>query len=276
MKKMSKVCLSMLILIIISVLFSALPGCEEEKEKVQSPANVETKVTVTTEEQKAAEANAAKLKEQEKRAAADAALKAAEQKAAEKKAADDAELKAAEQKAAEQKATATQTQITLKASSETIKQILDEIGFWETSADDFRDMAVPDCNLIDLDGKPRKLSSYRGKNVLLFEWVTYSPACKFQFQFLKDLREKVSENQLAILAVAIQTDKDDLQKVKDYLQKEKISLPVFYEPQNSLSTPLQFNMYVPCSYFIRPDGTFKVGVIEIITVRDLIRVLQAK
>jgi len=276
MNKMSKVCVSLSTIIVITFLFSVLSGCE--KEKVQPAENAETKATASAETQKAEEVKAAELKEQEKKAAAEAEKKAVELKAKED-AMKEAERKSAAEaakQAAEQKAAAAQPKITLKTSNETIQQVLTEIGYWETAADDFRNMAVADCNLIDLDGKPHKLSSYRGKNVILFEWVTWAPACKPQFEFLKNLREQVSEDQLTILAVALQTEKDDLLKVKEYVQKEKLNFPVFYEPQNSLSTALQFNMFVPCSYFIRPDGTLKVGVMEIITVRDLIRVLQAK
>lgn len=222
-------------------------------------------------EKKEAELKAkeAAMKEAERKSAAEAAKQAEEQKAAA-----EAATKAA-QKETEQ-TTPAKPKITLKTSNETIKQVLADISFWETAADDFRDLVVPDCNLIDLDGKPHKLSSYRGKNLLLFEWVTWSPACKTQFQFLKELRDRVSEEQLAILGVALKTEKDDLSKVKEFVQNEKINFPVFYEPQTSLSSGLQFNMFVPCSYFIRPDGTLKVAVVEIITVRDLVRVIEAK
>ena len=288
MNKISKVCVGLLTIIVVMVIFSVLSGCG--KEKAQPAANAETNVTATSEAQKAEEVKIAQLREQAKKDNAEANAKVAELKAkeaemkakeaamkeAERKSAAEAAKTAADQKAAEQKNTGSAAKITLKTSNETINQVLAEIGYWETAADDFRGMVVTDCNLIDLDGKPHKLSSYRGKNVILFEWVTWAPAAKPQFDFLKELREKVSEDQLAILAVALQTDKDDLLKIKDYAQKEKLNFPVFYEPQNSLSTALQLNMFVPCSYFIRPDGTLEVGVMEIITIRDLIRVLQAK
>ncbi len=278
MNKMSKICVSLLTIITVTVIVSVMSGCGKEKE--QTASTEQTKLTASAESQKAEETKTAELKEQEKKTAVEAEKKEAElktketaMKEAERKSAAEAAKQAKE---TEQKATPAKAKIILKTSNETIKQILTDIGFWETAADDNRDMAVTDCNLIDLDGKPHKLSSYKGKNILLFEWVTWSPACTTQFQFLKELRDRVSEEQLTILGVAIQTEKDDLSKVKEYVQKEKINFPVFYEPQSKLSSEFQFNLFVPCSFFIRPDGTLKVAVMEIITVRDLVRVLQAK
>lgn len=272
MKKMSKVFVSLLILIIISVLFSALPGCEEKKDEVQAPVNAETKATVTTEEQKAAEVKAAELKEQEKKATADAALKAAEQKTAEQKAT--VAQTQSEKKTTEQNPS--QKQNKLSPSSETIEQVLIENGFWETTATDWVGTGVADFNLVDINGKRHKLSDYRDKNVIVFEWATWCPGCKAQIPILIDLREKVGEDQLVILAVAIKTDKDNLENVKDAVQKEKLNFPVFYENQNSLGLPFYVNVFVPCHFFIRPDGTLKAAIAEIITVRDLIRILEAK
>jgi peroxiredoxin len=158
----------------------------------------------------------------------------------------------------------------------TIDQLVKETGFWRNITKEWRGMSVPDFNLTDINGTRHKLSDYKGKNVLVFEWVVWCPGCKAQIEFLKELRAKVGEEKLVILAVAIKTNKEDLQKVKDFVQKQKINFPVFYELQKSLPEILTINDYVPCNYFIRPDGTIKLGVVEVITIRDLIRVLDAQ
>jgi len=120
------------------------------------------------------------------------------------------------------------------------------------------------------------MSDYRGKDVLISEFVIWSPPCKTQIPFLVELRNTVGEDKLAILGVALKTEKEDLQKVKDFVQKHNINFPVFYEPQNALPTALTVNMFVPCHYFINPDGKIKVGIEEVIIPQYLIKVLEAK
>jgi peroxiredoxin len=279
MSKMSKVCVGLLAIIAVTVIFSVLSGCG--KEKAQPAAKAETEVTATKETQKAEESKAAELKEQEKKAAAEAAQKAAALQAKET-ALKEAERKSAAEAAktaAEQKTTPAQPKITLKTSSETIQQVLRENNFWEITASEWTDAQVTDFNLVDINGQKHKLSNYRGKNVIVFEWTPSSPGCLSQIPFLVDLRARVSEDQLAILAVALKYDKDpkaNLEDLKKVVQKEKINFPVFLENQNSLGLPFYVNVFVPCSFFIKPDGTLKAAIEEIISVRDMVRVLQAK
>jgi peroxiredoxin len=257
MTKSAKSGVNWLIVICISTL-PVLSGCNEEKQNAQPTAGTQTKAVVA-EEKTAVQTKPAEIKPKE------AAVPAAEVKPKEAAAPTPA---AAPQQAVKEPAQ--------PAPAMTVKQLLDEIGFWETAGDEVFGTAVPDFNLMDIDGKAYKLSSYRGKNVLIFEFAIWSAPCKAQIPFLTELRKTMGEDKLAILGVALNTGKEDLQKVKDFVQKQNINFPVFYEPQKSLPQMLTTNLYVPCHYFIGPDGKLKLGVMEIITVRDLIRVIEAQ
>jgi peroxiredoxin len=255
MNKLSKLGVYWLILIGLSIILPVTSGCEKEKQNIQATTVEQTKAVVT-EEKNAAEAKPAEVQQKETTM----------------------ETKTT----TEQKATAPQEQQAAKEPTQqlvpsmTVQQLLDEVRSWETVADDWKGMAIPDFNLPDINGKVHKLSDYRGKNVLISEFAIWSPPCKTQIPFLVELRNTDGEDKLAILGVALKTEKEDLQKVKDFVQKQKINFPVFYEPQNALPTALTVNLFVPCHYFISPDDKLKVGIEEVITPQYLIKVLEAK
>ena len=61
---------------------------------------------------------------------------------------------------------------------------------------------APDFALTDLDGKEHKLSDYKDKKVLLVFWATWCPPCLREIPDLIELRETVSEDNLAMLAIS--------------------------------------------------------------------------
>lgn len=262
MMRLTKLYVNWSIIITVSIILFVLLGCEKEKQNASATPAEQTKATVKDEEKNAVEVKATETKQQDKQSEAKMVT---EQKQPEQKTPPPQN----QQQAPKEVAPQTRPAIT-------VKQLLDEISFWQTIAKEWTGMAVPDVNLTDINGKKHRLSDYKGKNVLLFQWTSWSPPCRTQIPFLIELRQKVGEDKLAILAVAIKTDRDNLEMVKDYVQKKKIDFPVFYESQDMLPVPFNQNIFVPCHYFIRPDGTLKLGVMEIITPHDLLRVLEAK
>ena len=62
----------------------------------------------------------------------------------------------------------------------------------------------------DLDGKPMKLSEYRGKVVLLDFWATWCPPCMALAPHMKKLHEGVGPKGFAVVGVNCDTDADDL------------------------------------------------------------------
>jgi len=243
--------------------FFCLNGCQEKKEPILPTTVVQSKTAQNVEQTSTAETKAAEPVVQEKKTAEPNTQK---------------QTTAQTQPAAEKNpiTPTVQGKIKLTPSSETVKEILLENDFWKTTADDLENSMASDFNWIDINGNKHRLSQYRGKHVLVFEWVTWCPGCESQIPFLVDLRNAVSEDQLIILAPAVKTEKDDLQKVKDYIQKYNINFPVFYQEQRSYGVPYIVNVFVPCLYFIRPEGTLKISLEEILTVRDLVRMLEAK
>jgi thiol-disulfide isomerase/thioredoxin len=78
---------------------------------------------------------------------------------------------------------------------------------------------VPDIEGTDLDGKKVKLSSYRGKVVLLDFWATWCGPCVAMIPHERELVSKLSGKPFALLSVSVDDDKATL---TDFQSKEKM------------------------------------------------------
>ncbi|MHC4474570.1 MAG: TlpA family protein disulfide reductase [Planctomycetota bacterium] len=137
---------------------------------------------------------------------------------------------------------------------------------------------APEFTVTDLAGKEHKLSDYRGKDVMLVFWATWCPPCRMEVPHLKELRKAVSEDRLAMLAITY--EKPDL--VKKFVNDSKINYDVFLEKGDM---PVPFGVMrlfktpgggIPCSFFIRPDGTIKLGTTGLLSLADVTAILRAE
>jgi len=135
---------------------------------------------------------------------------------------------------------------------------------------------APDFTLTDLDGKEHKLSDYRGKDVMLVFWATWCPPCMFEIPHLIELRNTVSEDKLAILAITNQ--KPDL--VKKSVAEEKINYAVLLEKNNMPAPFGVLRIYkttgIPSSFFINPDGKIKLATSGLLSLGYMKAILEAE
>jgi len=147
---------------------------------------------------------------------------------------------------------------------------------WRPSYTSWYGKTAPEFTLTDLDGKEHKLSDYRGKDVMLVFWATWCPPCMIEIPHLIALRDTVSKDKLAILAISNQ--KPDL--VKKSVAQKKINYVVLLE-QNNMPAPFGvLRIYktsgIPCSFFIKPDGKIKLATSGLLSLRDMKAILQAE
>ena len=135
---------------------------------------------------------------------------------------------------------------------------------------------APEFTLTDAAGKEHKLSDYRGKDVMLVFWATWCGPCLFEIPHLIALRNTVSEDKLAILAISNQ--KPDL--VKKFAADRKMNYTVLLEKGNM---PEPFGVMrifrtsgIPCSFFIQPDGKIKLATSGLLSLSDMKVILQAE
>jgi len=147
---------------------------------------------------------------------------------------------------------------------------------WRPSYTSWYGKTAPDFTLTDLDGKEHKLSDYRGKDVMLVFWATRCPPCIFEIPHLIELRNTVSKDKLAILAITY--EKPDL--IKKFAAAEKMNYTVLLE-QNNMPAPFGvLRIYktsgIPCSFFINPDGKIKLATSGLLSLGYMKAILQAE
>ena len=87
---------------------------------------------------------------------------------------------------------------------------------------------APDFSLIDLSGRPLRLSDYRGKVVVLDFWATWCEPCKQEIPHLVDLQNKYPQR-VQVLGISMD---DDEKPVRGFQQQYKMNYPIALETSN--------------------------------------------
>ena len=92
-------------------------------------------------------------------------------------------------------------------------------------------LRLPDLAFEDADGKPKKLSDWRGKTVLLNLWATWCVPCRKEMPALDDLQAKLGGKDFEVVAVNIDTrDPGKAQKFPERGQSDQARL--FYRSES--------------------------------------------
>src|SRR5438045_6374393 len=90
-------------------------------------------------------------------------------------------------------------------------------------------LRLPDLAFEDAEGKPRKLSEWRGKTVLVNLWATWCVPCRKEMPALNSLQAKVGG--VAFEVVAVNIDTRDPDKPKAWLKDVGVErLPYYADP----------------------------------------------
>jgi len=86
-------------------------------------------------------------------------------------------------------------------------------------------------SVVILDDKTIKLSSFKGKVVILNFWATWTPECIIEMTALEELYKRRQDN-LMVIGLSVDTDGKDT--VKDYIEKRKITYPIIMNAEEIL------------------------------------------
>ena len=108
---------------------------------------------------------------------------------------------------------------------------------------------APDFELPTLDGAQLRLSSLRGKVVLLNFWATWCGPCRKEMPHLQRLREEYPEDRFALIGVV--DEKPD--EVREFLAEREITYPSLFDKEHDV-----FRTYgvtgIPMTVVIGTDG----------------------
>jgi len=142
---------------------------------------------------------------------------------------------------------------------------------WTPAFEQWWDKPAPDFTLTDIEGQTHKLSDYRGKDVVVVFWATWIGACKLEVPHLKELRSAYPKDKLAILAIS----SEPIAMVKAFAAEQGVNYTVLTSSDN-LPTPFDQVKLRPSSFFIGPDGKFKLAIEGMVPAADGKAIVQAQ
>src|SRR5258705_482015 len=92
-------------------------------------------------------------------------------------------------------------------------------------------LRLPDLAFEDADGKPRKLSEWRGRTVLVNLWATWCVPCRKEMPALDALQAKLGGPDFEVVAVNIDTR--DLEKPKNFLKDANLTRLGYFTDQKA-------------------------------------------
>jgi thiol-disulfide isomerase/thioredoxin len=112
-------------------------------------------------------------------------------------------------------------------------------------------LKLPDLAFEDADGKPRKLSDWRGKTVLVNLWATWCVPCRKEMPALENLQTRLGGPNFEVVAINIDTR--DPEKPKDFLRASNLTRLGYFKAAGRA-------LGMPTSVLVDPKGC-EIGTI---------------
>jgi peroxiredoxin/outer membrane lipoprotein-sorting protein len=139
--------------------------------------------------------------------------------------------------------------------------------FGNDNTPDLSGKKAEDFTLSDLDGKPVKLSSLRGKVVLLDFWATWCGPCRIEMPSIQKLHREFKTRGLIVLGINYGEEEA---KVRPYLIKNGYDFRILLDRQQAVGQRYQVSG-IPALFIIDRAGTIRshfVGVRDEDTLRE--------
>jgi len=128
---------------------------------------------------------------------------------------------------------------------------------------------APDFTVIDINGQTHQLSSYKGKDVIIIFWATWCGPCRTEIPHLKELRNTISENDLAMLAIS----DENPEKVKKFAENYNLNYNIISTNIRAMPAPYSRLTALPTSIYIDKQGKIKIiteGAISLTEIKAVI------
>ena len=119
------------------------------------------------------------------------------------------------------------------------------------------DMVAPDFTLPSLEGGTTRLSSFKGKVVLVNFWATWCPPCRAEIPSMQRAWEKLKDNGVMMLAVHVGGNED---KIWTFLTDFNVEFPVLMDKRSKVSKTWPL-VGLPTSFVVGPKGRIRLRAI---------------
>jgi thiol-disulfide isomerase/thioredoxin len=92
-------------------------------------------------------------------------------------------------------------------------------------------LRLPDLAFEDANGKPKKLSDWRGRTVLVNLWATWCVPCRREMPALEDLQTRLGGKDFEVVAINIDTR--DPEKPKNFLKEANLTKLDYFSDQKA-------------------------------------------
>jgi peroxiredoxin len=136
-----------------------------------------------------------------------------------------------------------------------MEKIVQHAQQWAPILTQWYGQEAPDISLLDLDGNMHSLKALKGKDVMLIFWATWCGPCRMEIPHLVKLRNEISVDELAILAVS----DEDSSVVGEFVKDSPINYTVLVNPQQKrFAAPYSQLQGIPSAFYIDKQGRIKV------------------
>ena len=115
------------------------------------------------------------------------------------------------------------------------------------------DLQAIDFTLKDLTGRPRNLSSYKGKLVFLNFWATWCGPCRAEIPSMEQLYSELKDQGFTIVAVNSQ---EPPEQVSAFVEETGMSFPVLLDSTGKVGAVYGVRA-IPTTYIIDPQGAIR-------------------
>ena len=112
--------------------------------------------------------------------------------------------------------------------------------------------APPEFELVGLDGKQYRLSTFAGKVVLVNFWATWCPPCISEMGSFERLYQLLKTEGFEVVSVNVDS-RDSLAEVRTFVTNNGISFPVLLDPDMKVASAWGLSGY-PETFFLSEDG----------------------
>ena len=119
------------------------------------------------------------------------------------------------------------------------------------------DAAAPPFELLDLEGRPHRLSDFAGQVVVLNFWATWCPPCVEEMPSLQRLQDLLGDDGLTVVAVSVDERYSD---IPPFVTEHGLRFLVLHDLGKRVSRRYEIFQF-PETWIIRRDGALASHIV---------------